>query len=361
MGSFVRREVGSWVLFAAVACGGETSHADAPFLVSTPEVRDAEVDQGYVATLAATRYVEVRARVDGVIDAIPVDEGQLVRQGEPLFVVNARLLEQQLAVAEALVRGAVADLSAAEVERDNTRTLVDRDVVSPAELALAEARVASARAELEEARANASLAAVQYDMAVVAAPFDGRVNRIRQKVGSTVATHDLLTTLADSSEVFAYFHLSEREALGWGAQDEAGREVTLELADGSHYEHTGVVDAVSGELDADTRTLLVRARFPNPQGILRHGGTTKVHVRSAIPNALLVPQRATLDIQGNYYVYVVGDDNVPRSRRIVPQLRIGESFVVESGLDASDRIVLEGVHKVRDGEAITPAPVTQEG
>jgi RND family efflux transporter MFP subunit len=359
MGLFVRRVSAWWVLAAMVACGGEDPSADAPFPISTPEVRTAEVDQGYVATLAATRYVEVRARVDGVIDAIPVDEGQAIRQGDTLFAVNTRMLEQQVAVASALVRGASADLAAAEVERDNTRLLVERDVVSSAELAVAEARVASVRAELEEARANASLAAVQLDMARIEAPFDGKLNRIPLKVGSTVAVHDLLTTLADNREMFAYFHLSEREALGWMGVE--GHEVTLELADGNIYEEVGVVDAVSGELDPDTRTMVVRARFPNPSGMLRHGGTAKVHVRSAIQNAMLVPQRATLDIQGDYYVYVVDDDNVPRSRKIVPQLRIGESFVVESGLTPSDRIVIDGVHKVREGVAIPTETVVQEG
>lgn len=252
------------------------------------------------------------------------------------------------------MRGAEAELGAAELERDNVRVLLERDVVSPAELARAEAEVRVLQARVEEARAQAGLAEVQRDLALVAAPFDGVVNRVPLRVGSTVAEDHLLTTLTDPSEMFAWFHLSEREALEWSTLREEDRpqEVSLVLADGTVFPHVGRIDAAASELDPATRNLALRARFPNPDRVLRHGGSGKVVLRSEIRDAVFVPQRSTIDVQGNHYVYVVEQGGVPRARRIVPRARLGDDFVVSGGIGADERFVLEGVQKVRDGEPI---------
>jgi membrane fusion protein (multidrug efflux system) len=175
-----------------------------------------------------------------------------------------------------------------------------------------------------------------------------------------VAAQELLTTVSDSGEIFAYFSLSEQEALEWASAANRPAEVTLRLADGGEHPQPGVVDALGAELDPDTRTLQLRARFPNADGLLRHGGTATVLVRRSAADAVLVPQRATRDVQGNVYVYVVGADQVPVPRRIVAARRVGEDYWVSDGLAAGENIVLDGIQKLREGQAIVTSPAEQE-
>jgi membrane fusion protein (multidrug efflux system) len=349
-------------LLLTSACGGaDDGSTSTPFLVSAPTVGPAVSEREFAAELRAARHAELRARMDGVVEAALVDDGERVQAGDPLFAVNAQTLDRELEVALAQVRGAVADLDAARLDRDNTRVLVDRAVVSPVELALAESRVNAQAAASDEARAAAELARVRRDLAVIRAPFDGVVNLLPRKVGSAVAAGDLLTTISDPSEILAWFHLSEREALAWETQDERPPEVALLLADGSVYPHPGQVDAVAGEFDPETGNLAVRVRFPNPEGRLRHGGTGTVRLLEVIPDAVRVPQRSTVDVQGSYFVYVVDDSGIPRTRRVVPRSRVGDDFVLAEGLSASDRFVVEGVQKIRDGEKIDTRDVSAGG
>lgn len=340
---------------AGCAAAGPAAEPAPAFPVGQARVQSVTVEQEYVAELVAVRYAELRARVDGVIDAVHVDEGQSVRAGEPIFSVNTRALSQQLAVAEALARRAEAELSAAQAERDNTRALQAQGVVSAAALTLAEATVEAALASREEARANAGLARLQRDLATVRAPFDGVVNRLPLKVGSSVSAQDLFTTISDPSELFAYFSLSEREGLAWLARGgvDPAQPVGLVMADGALYPEAGAIDAVSSELDPDTRSLVLRARFANPAGLLRHGGSAKVRLGTALQSALLVPQRATRDLQGSTFVYVLDGEGVPQPRRIDATQRWGEDFIVASGLQPGESFVLEGLQKLRAGEPIT--------
>ncbi len=334
------------------------------FPIATARTEDSVVERKYVAEVRAVRYAEVRTRVDGIIDQTLVDEGQAVKTGASLFTINASDLKQSVAAAKAAVVGAEAELRASELEFESTRLLHDKDVVSKAELELSRARVEALQAKVSEWRATLGRAEVELGYARIRAPFDGVVNRLIHKAGSAVTESTLLTTIADTSEVHAYFRLTEREYLEFVAREgaERPREVWLELVDGSMHPEPGILDAVENEVDQDTGSIALRARFKNPAGVIKHGSGGKVVLRQQLPNALLVPQKATFETQGDVFVFTVDQDNVARARKIEPKLRLGEDFVIDAGLTADERFVLEGAQKLRDGvkiETALPSPVSE--
>jgi len=319
-----------------------------------PDIRDASVERAYVAEIRAVRYAELRTRVKGVLELVAVDEGQRVAAGKTIFAVNARAFKQDVLVARAAVLGAQAELEAAQLELQNTQVLQDKKVVSPAELAVATSKVQMARARLEQAKAGVERAAVDLASAEVKAPFDGVINRVPFKAGSTLAENDLLTTLTDTSEVFAYFRITEREYLEYANTAAKPSTVALQLVDGTRFGVSGTIDAIENELDRETGTLAYRARFANANGLLKHGSSGKVVIRTELKGVTVIPQQATFDVQGDFFVYVVDAQRVARARKVSVKARLENAFVVD-GINAGERFVLEGVQKVKDGAMIEVA------
>lgn len=348
-----------WLL-AAAAAGGCTQvsvAAEAPredFPVAVASVQTITLEREFVAEVQAAQRAEIRARTTGVVEAVAVDEGQDVTPGQVLFAMSARELDQELRRARAAVATAAAELKAAELELGNSKALLDRGVVAPAEAAQARAKVSALAARLAEAKAIEAGAAVKLTYTEIRAPFAGKIHRIQRKVGSLVQEGDLLSTLTNASDLRVYFRISESDYLDQlGGGPDGRRPVGFRLANGAAYPLAGEIDAVDGEVDRSTGTLTLRARFANPQGILRHGATGKVVVRSELTDALLVPQKATFEVQEHVYVYVVGADGVAKLRRITPRARHGDTFVVASGLAPGERFVLEGIQRVRDGAQLS--------
>jgi membrane fusion protein (multidrug efflux system) len=321
--------------------------------VASPTMSDATVRREYVAEVRAVRYAEVRARVRGIVEEVTVDEGAHVEAGQHLFSIGALHLEQDWAAARAARAATDADLQAARLDEANTKLLFDKNVVSAAPLGKAQAKVQALEARLAELRAGARRAKVRLDYARIEAPFSGTINRIPNKVGSAVAEEELLTTIADTSQLYVYFRLSERDYLQQRAALETGeRTVRLKLADGSMLDVRGVIDAAANEFDSETGTLALRARFENEKGLVKHGSSAKIVLETTIPGAILVPQASTFEVQGDLFVYVVDDSNVVHAQKIVAKARLDHHFVVESGLTLDDRFVLEGAQKLRDGDRI---------
>lgn len=321
--------------------------------LASPTVSDAVVAREYVGEIRAIRYAEIRARMNGIVEDVAVDEGQHVEAGHPLFKIGARHLKHDWVAAKAAKEATAADLQAARLEEDNTQLLFDKSVVSAAPLGKAKARVQALEARLDELKAGARQARVRMGYARIEAPFSGTINRIPKKAGSAVAEEELLTTIADTSEVYAYFRLSERDYLQQKSALEVGeRTVRLRLADGSMLPKPGVIDAVANEFDPETGTLALRARFENENGMVKHGSSAKIVLETKIPHAILVPQVSTFEVQGDLFVYVVEQNNVVHARKIVPKARLDHHFVVESGLTADEQFVLEGAQKLRDGDVI---------
>jgi len=353
--------LGAVLWLGAPGCRDREVSAQAPevqrsFPVAAPVVEDVAVRREYVANIEAVRHAELHARIKGTLDAVEVDEGAHVRKGQLLFSIDARARKQDVAVARAATVAQQAELDAAELDVANTQLLADKNIVSNAELARVRSKAEMLRAKVQEAKALAERAKVELERADIRAPFDGVVDRIPRKAGNTVAEDTLLTTLSDTSEVFVYFSISEREYLDLvrsvpGAQP---RRVSLVLADGSVFAHEGHIDAVAGELDPETGTLAYRARFTNPEGTLKHGSSGKVVIETVLKSAIVIPQSATFDVQGSAYVYAVDAKNVVHVRKLDVQQRLEDVFVIRSGLAANERFVVEGLQLVKDGMTIEP-------
>jgi membrane fusion protein (multidrug efflux system) len=325
--------------------------------------RDTVLLHEYVGDIQAVRNVEIRARVPGFLDKIYVDEGQEVRKGQPLFGLNDEEYRAELAKARANRQSAIAEAKAAELELDRVRLLVDKKVISKTELDVARTKLNAAHARIEEARSAEANAAIRLSYAHVKAPFDGIIDRIPLKTGSLVEEGTLLTSVSDNRAVFTYFNVSEGEYLEYvkarqGHPGRNSREVTLVLADGSTYPHPGKIETMEGEFDASTGSIAFRARFPNPDKLLKHGATGTVRLANRIDDALIVPQKAVFEIQDKNYVYVVDDNNRVTMKNFVPKARFSHFYIVESGLKPGERIVYEGIQNVKDGLQIVPHTVT---
>ncbi len=327
--------------------------------------KDTALLHEYVADIQAIRNVEVRARVAGFLEKIYVDEGQQVKKGQLLFRINAEEYQAALARARAALENALAQSKTAELEVDRVGMLVDKKVISKTELDVAKAKQKAARAKIEEARSALANANIRLSYTEIRAPFNGIMNRIPLKSGSLIEEGTLLTTVSDIGSVYAYFNVSEGEYLEYlkarqRHPQQNNSVVRLQLADGTGYPQAGRIETVEGEFDAGTGSIAFRARFPNPDKLLKHGATGTVRLANRIEDALIVPQKAVFEIQDRNYVFVVDSTNTIRMQHFVPQARFSHFYVVKSGLKPGDVIVYEGIRNIRDGLQIVPEMVPMD-
>ena len=353
-------------LLLATSCGkgqAETPKEaeDAPQVpVVALRTADQRLYHEYVADIQAERNVEVRAKVRGFLEHIFVDEGKFVRKGQPLFRIQPSEYENQLARAKAAETSAEAEVASAKVQLERVQLLVSKNIIAKTETDLARANLRTAESHVAEARARQSTASLNLAYTLVRAPFDGIINRIPLKVGSLIEETTLLTTVSDLSQVFAYFEVPENQYLEWmrlhreHPEQSNSDTVALLLADNSRYPYLGYIETSEGEIDENTGSIAFRARFDNPNHLLKHGATGRVRLTNVVTNALLVPQKAVFEIQDKSYVYVVDSNNVAHTRSFVPGTRTGDNYVVKSGLKRGDRVVYEGTQEVKDGQKVVP-------
>jgi membrane fusion protein (multidrug efflux system) len=349
---------------AGCSAEGETDTAaqqqteEQPTLPITQLVtRDTVLYRKYVADIQALRNVEVRARVQGFLDKIHVDEGQQVKKGQLLFSINDAAYHTQLSRAKASLASAKAQARVAELELQQVKMLVGKNIISKTELEVAESKLTAAQAQVEQARSSETSAALNLSYSQVRAPFDGIIDRIPLKVGSLIDNGTLLTTVSDIQAVYAYFTISEGEYLDYmkRSRNKPGSSpVHLVLADGTPYKHAGKIETVESEFDANTGSIAFRARFDNPDKLLKHGATGRVQLKSEVDDAVLLPQKAVFELQDKNYVFVVDKNNRLHQTHFVPQTRLSHFYVVQSGLKPGDRVVYEGVQEARDGMIIRP-------
>ncbi len=331
-----------------------TSSAEV-FPVTNPLVADTSYTVEYVANVQSIRNIELRARIAGYLDQVYIDEGEHVSKGQILFSINGQEYREELTRATAMLKSAIADAKAAEVDLNNVKRLVAETIISEPELEIAQSKYEAFMAKIDEARALESSARLKLSFADIRAPFDGIVDRFPKRQGSLIQEGDLLTVLSDNSQVFAYFNVSEREYLEYVFSQEAQDAVVeLVLANGKLYPFEGRIETVEGTIDRNTGNIAFRARFDNPQAIIKHGASGKVRLKRPVTDALIVPQKSTFEIQDKTFVYVVDDDNVVRMRPVVPQFRLTHIYVLASGLSANEMILYEGIQRVSDGQTITP-------
>jgi membrane fusion protein (multidrug efflux system) len=313
------------------------------YSVTTPLLIDTSLTKEYVSQIQSVRNIELRAQEKGFLQKIYVDEGQSVKTGQLLFKIMPKFYEAELLKAEAEAR-------ASEIELRNTKLLSDKNIVSQNEMAMAQAK-------LEKARAEQALAKLHLSFTEIRAPFDGTIDRIPKKVGSLIDEGELLTSLSDNAQMFAYFNVSEPEYLDYtlNVKGRANRQVRLLLANNQELPQSGEVETIESEFNRETGNIAFRAKFSNPDRLLRNGQTGKIRMTVPLHHAMVIPQKATYEIQDKIYVFIVDKNNVLKSRGITVSGEMPDLYVVSGGLEASDKILLEGVQKVKDDEHIKPA------
>ncbi len=329
---------------AATGCqGAEEEEEELPrFEVTHPLRQDTEITRSYVCQIHAVQHIEVRALERGYLENIFVDEGQHVAQGAHLFQILP--IEYRAEYARGL-----AETHRAQIELANAQQLREGNVVSENQLALARANMERAVAERDLARAHLRFASLD-------APFDGLVGRLMVRRGSLLEEGELLTVLSDNHEMWVYFNVSEAEYLDYQTAhpDGEARAVRLRMANGRVFDQEGVIQTIEADFNHETGTIAFRAGFPNPDGLLRHGETGSILMSTPYPDALLIPQGATFDILDRTYVFVVDDEDRVHAREIQIAAELPHLFIVAEGLEAEDRVLLEGLRRVTDGDAIEP-------
>jgi len=318
----------------------EEKEEETKFLVTSPLKKDTTANRDYVCQIHAISHIELRALEKGYLQKIFVDEGQTVKQGQMMFQIMPTIYqaEQQKAQAEA---------NFAEIEYQNTKQLSDKNVVSPNELAMAKAKYDKAKAEL-------SLAQVHLGFTEIKAPFNGIMDHFQVRLGSLVNEGDLLTTLSDNSEMWVYFNVPEAEYLNYKSNvtEENLLKVNLLMANNQLFDYPGVVKTIEADFNNETGNIAFRATFPNPKGLLRHGETGNIQMSIPLKNAIIIPQKATYEILEKKYVFVVDKNNVVHSREITIASEMPDLYIVKEGVTENDRILLEGIRKVKDNEKI---------
>lgn len=311
------------------------------YLVSSPIKKDTLIFHDYVCQIRAIQHIELRALEKGYLQKIYVDEGQFIKKGQLMFQIMPVIYqaEKQIANAEA---------SFAEIEFQNTKSLADSNIVSKNELALSKAKLDKAKAELELAQAHLGFTEIR-------APFDGIVGRFNDvRLGSLVDEGELLTTLSDNNRMWVYFNVPEAEYLDYitRAKSNDPLKVKLRIANNQLFGQEGVVETIEADFNNETGNIAFRATFQNPQGVLRHGETGNILMPVKLNDALLIPQKATFEVLDKKYVYVVDTSNVIRSRQITVGAEIPHIYQVSEGLLVTDKILIEGLRKVKNNQEI---------
>ncbi|GEP49897.1 hemolysin D [Flavobacterium noncentrifugens] len=319
----------------------------------------------YPASIQGQQNIEIRPRVEGYIDKIYVDEGAVVKKGQPLFKISAPQYEQEVRTATASIKSAEADVSAAKLAINKVKPLVEKEIISKYDLESAQYNYEAAMATLDQAKASLANARTNLGYTTVESPVNGVVGSIPFRLGSLVssANADPLTTVSSIGNVYAYFAFNEKQLLGF-TKDSSGTlaqkiaklpEVSMLLSDGSLYAEKGKIETINGLINTETGSVNIRARFPNQKGIIRSGSSTKVRIPQEVKNVIIIPQSATFELQDKRFAAVV-DKNGKTKNTVITVLdnTIGNFYVVESGLKAGDQIVLEGVANLKDETQIKP-------
>ncbi len=368
------KKIALWVLTAVVltSCGSKSNkmgEACNDFAVETIQTTTADLKTSYPATIKGMQDIEIRPKVSGYLVKLLVDEGATVRKGQPLFLIDSEQYRATVKAAKAQIRVCRANIATQKLTVDNKRMLFKQNIISSYDLKMAENTLASYEAQLAAAEAQLQSAQDNLRWCTVTSPADGVVGSIPYRVGSLVSgqSAEALTTVSNISKMYVYFSMTEkqllaltREAGGVNAAIKKMPAVSLVLSDGTTYSQSGTISTVSGVIDPSTGSVQMRATFDNAQHILRSGGTGSILIPTHASDAIMVPQSATFDVQDKKFVYVVNADKTVATREItvLPQNN-GQTYVVASGLRAGERIVVDGVNQLKNGQKINPITPAQ--
>ncbi len=357
------------------SCSGEPLKVSAP---APPALPVAQIKSGsettfqeYPASIEGTVNVQIRPQVSGALEKVYVDEGAFVSKGQPIFKINDQPYRAALNNALAAQHSAEATLINAQLEVERLTPLVQNKVISEFQIRSARATAQVAKANIEQTKANVATASINLGYTLIKAPVSGYIGRLIKKQGSLVAATDVeaLTQLSDVHDVHVYFSLGEKDFVNFKDQYQGQTlndklkqlpAVKLILADNTEYSKTGKIDMIDGQFDKTTGAITVRAKFPNPQGLLRSGNTGKIQLSLKHDDALVVPQIATIEVQDKVFVFLLTDSNKVRKQAIAIVGKAGTNYLVKDGIKAGDQIVMSGLDRLQEGAVIAPQRATDK-
>ncbi|GEN74481.1 efflux RND transporter periplasmic adaptor subunit [Chryseobacterium hagamense] len=370
-----------------VSCKKEAPKQDGPkpYPVVNVETKNVTGYQTFPATIQGRVNNDVRAKIQGYITQVLVDEGQYVTKGQPLFRLETNILNETAAAskagisaAESNIAAAQASVAAANVEVNKLKPLVQKNIISNVQLQTAQANLAQAQAQLKQAQAAKSQAVANYkgveaniEYSVIRAPISGVIGKLPLKAGSLVGPSDQtpLTTISDTSEIYAYFSMNEKEYFNFLEKSPGASMpekiknlpmVELQLANGSLYPEKGRIEAITGQIDPTTGTIQFRVQFTNAQKLLSNGNSGTIRFPQPYNNVLVVPESATYEQQGIVYVYKVEKGDTARNAVIDVIDRIDNMALIKSGVSKGDLVVAAGTGTLKSGTAIKPKKVKMD-
>jgi membrane fusion protein (multidrug efflux system) len=312
----------------------------------------------YLGAIEGKVNVEIRPQVEGLLDKIHVDEGDFVEKGQLLFSINAMPYLERLKNAQAAVEVEKAKLENARIEMERLQPLIDHEVISKVQMKTAQSNYEVAKASLAQAEALKATSQIDMRFTQIKAPVSGYIGLIPMRIGNLVAkgNDEPVTTLSDISEVYVYFAMSESNYLFYKKmkQDSTARRlnpyVKLILADGTTYSEEGVIDADAGQIDRTTGAITLRAKFDNPDKLLRSGNTGKIILEQIHPNVLMVPQQSITKIQDKNFVFILKADSTVERKEVTISGKAGQNFILkENNISEGETIIQSGVNKIKDG------------
>lgn len=355
------------------ACGNSQSGmklGDNEFAVLAVNSTTSDQSTSYPATIKGMQDIEIRPQVSGFIVKLCVDEGATVRKGQALFQIDPTQYAAVVGQAKAAVEMANANVATLALTEKNKKVLFDQKIISDFEYQTAVNQLMSAKASLAQAKASLVSANQNLSFCTVTSPSNGVVGTFPYRVGSLVSPSvaQPLTTVSEINDVYVYFSMTEKELLrltkaGGTLKEQLEKmpAVRLQLSDGTTYQSDGKIDAVSGVIDQSTGSVSMRAVFPNDKNILRSGGTGNIIFPYTMDGVIIIPQSSTVEIQDKKFVFVLQADNSVKNTEIqISNLDDGKNYLVTNGLQSGDKIVIEGVQNLRDGQVIEPITPEQQ-
>jgi len=348
-----------------VSCGGgggRPTFGDNEYPVEAVTTTSTSLQTSYPAIIHGIQDVEIRPKVSGFLTKIFVTEGQQVQAGQVLFVIDNETYQATVRQCQAAVNTAQSQVNTAKLTFDNTQQLHANHVVGDYELQTAQNSYESAKAQLAQAQASLASAKETLSFCYVKSPAKGVVGTLPYKVGNLVSGSNVLTHVADISQMEVYFSMTEKDMLMLSKADggmkgavDAMPSVKLLLADGTEYSHEGRVVTASGVIDASTGSVQLKAHFDNPEGLLKSGGSGTIIIPKTESSAIIIPQSCVVEVQNKKFVYTLAEGNKVKYTEItVAPQHDGLNYIVTSGLNVGDKYVTNGVTKLTDLMEIVP-------
>jgi len=361
-------------LISAVSCNTEQTKTPPPPDIPVINVIQKEIPiyREFVGQVYGLLDIPIRARVEGYLEGIHFQEGRRVKKGQLLYTIDSQPFRAEVAAQESKLAEAKTYLVNAENELERYKPLAEINAVSKSDLDAAQARRDAAVSSVEAAEANLELAKINLGYCSIKSPINGLIGKTEAKEGEFVGREPnpvILNTVSKIESMRIQFFIIEGEYLALvkelqlenqenqskATQPRQNNNMELILADGSTYEYKGNFDFIDRNIDTSTGSIMIQTLFPNPKGLLRPGMFAKVRVRfETVPNAILVPQRCVMELQGQYSVYLVNSEGVVKTQPVTATEKIDDFWLITEGLKATDQVVLEGIQKVRSDMKINP-------